>query len=108
MAAAVENRLGREELVGKDFDLMGKPYEALFSEGERVKIAAGDVLERFHNTWEHHHKLEAKQLPYAGRVARVASVGYYHGGDVLYQLEGIPGIWHECCLTQFPYGENSN
>jgi hypothetical protein len=29
----------------------------------------------------------------------VTSVRYYHGGDVLYELEGIPGIWHEACLT---------
>jgi hypothetical protein len=28
------------------------------------------------------------------------SVGFYHGGDVLYVLEGIPGVWHESCLTK--------
>ena len=37
-------------------------------------------------------------MPYAGTVARVATVGFYHGGDVLYTLENIPGIWHEVCL----------
>jgi hypothetical protein len=28
----------------------------------------------------------------------VQEVGFYHGGDVLYQLRGVPGTWHECCL----------
>jgi hypothetical protein len=28
----------------------------------------------------------------------VAAIGYYHGGDVLYTLNDIPGIWHEQCL----------
>jgi hypothetical protein len=26
-------------------------------------------------------------------------VGFYHGGDVLYTLDGIPGLWHEQCLV---------
>jgi hypothetical protein len=34
-------------------------------------------------------------LRYAGRTARVRSVSFYHGGDELYELEDIPGIWHE-------------
>jgi hypothetical protein len=28
----------------------------------------------------------------------VRDVGFYHGGDVLYHLDGAPGIWHEVCL----------
>jgi hypothetical protein len=31
-------------------------------------------------------------------VARIATVAFYHGGEVLYTLENIPGIWHEVCL----------
>lgn len=25
-------------------------------------------------------------------------IGYYHGGDELYWLKGVPGVWHERCL----------
>jgi hypothetical protein len=34
----------------------------------------------------------------AGCTARVRDVGFYHGGDALYHLEGVPGTWHEACL----------
>jgi hypothetical protein len=42
----------------------------------------------------------AEQLVFAGSSATIASVGFYHCGDVLYVLEGIPGVWHESCLTK--------
>lgn len=29
----------------------------------------------------------------------MASVTFYHGGDELYELKGVPGLWHEACLT---------
>ena len=29
----------------------------------------------------------------------VRDVSFYHGGDVLYSLEKIPGTWHEQCLS---------
>ena len=48
--------------------------------------------------WTFHHKLEPEQLAYAEAVAVVEKVGFYHGGDVLYNLKDIPGIWHEQCL----------
>jgi hypothetical protein len=37
-------------------------------------------------------------LKFAAKVAKVKSVGFYHGGGVLYQLKGVPGTWHEQCL----------
>lgn len=46
----------------------------------------------------YHNKLTDEQMPFAGCVPRVAKVGYYHGGDPLYELEGLPGVWHEVCL----------
>jgi len=49
-------------------------------------------------TWKYHHKLQAEQLAYANREAAVEKIGYDHGGDQLYNLVGIPGIWHERCL----------
>ena len=80
---------------------MGKSkglYKAEFPQGSTVRIASRFSLEEFFRTWKLHNKLEPDQLDYAGRIAEVESVGFYHGGDELYRLKGIPGIWHEQCL----------
>ena len=74
------------------------PYKEAFPVGSRVRVADRTFLERFMNEWKYHHKLQQEQLAYAGREARVESVGFYHGGDPVYKLEGIPGIWLEQCL----------
>jgi hypothetical protein len=71
------------------------PYEARFREGDRVRIQARAALEQFMAEWKYHHPLESEQLAFAGQNAVVKSVGYYHGGDVLYELENMPGLWHE-------------
>jgi hypothetical protein len=80
----------------EDFVLMS--YRALYLEGTSVKIASRQELKQFRDTWRFHHRLEAEQLSYANHTARISWIGYYHGGDVLYRLENIPGIWHESCL----------
>ncbi|HSQ32233.1 MAG TPA: hypothetical protein VLN49_20400 [Gemmatimonadaceae bacterium] len=49
--------------------------------------------------WTYHDKLQPEQLAYAGQVGAVKAYGFYHGGDELYWLEGIPGTWHEQCLA---------
>jgi len=66
-----------------------------FPRGSRVKIANRSFLETFLKTWKLHNKLQTSQLQYAGQIAEVDTVGFYHGGDELYELKGIPGIWHE-------------
>jgi hypothetical protein len=38
-------------------------------------------------------------LTHAGAIAEVEKLGYYHGGDELYWLKGVPGVWHEQCLS---------
>ena len=73
-------------------------YREEFPKGSTVRIADLSALERFRADWKFHHPLAAEQLHYAGREATVDTVGYYHGGDVLYTLEDVPGIWHEGCL----------
>jgi hypothetical protein len=80
-------------------------YKELYPAGTEVRVVPREKLEDFRRTWRYHHALEDGQLPYAGGMARVASVGFYHGGDVLYTLENIPGIWHEVCLESaiLPY-----
>ena len=73
---------------------------ARFDVGTMVRIASRPTLEAFARpTWRFHHPLSHDQLEYGERSASVLTTSMYHGGDVLYTLEGIPGIWHEQCLT---------
>jgi hypothetical protein len=73
-------------------------YQEKFPVGTQVRIVGLSELERFRRDWRFHHKLEDEQLGFAGRSTRIASVGFYHGGDVLYTLDDVPGIWHEVCV----------
>ncbi len=82
---------------------MGKskgPYNAEYPEGSKVRIVSREVLEDFLKTWHYHNKLRPEQLGYAGKTAEVESVGFYHGGDEIYKLRGVPGVWHESCLER--------
>ena len=75
------------------------PYHAAYPKGTKVRIADRVFLENFMATWKYHHKLQPDQLAYADRETTVVSVGYYHGGDPLYILEGVSErYWHEQCL----------
>jgi hypothetical protein len=81
---------------------MGKtrgPYNADFPVGTRVRIADRAFLEEFSRTWQYHHPLRSDQLDHAGAIAEIRDLGYYHGGDELYWLRGVPGVWHEECLS---------
>ena len=86
---------------------MGKvkgAYHEEYPVGTLVKIADRATLEGFMRTWKLHNKLEPVQLDYASRTGTVKSVGFYFGGDELYQIGGVPGIWHECCLQSCDEG----
>jgi hypothetical protein len=74
------------------------PYKADFPKGSIVRVKSREFLEDYLHTWKYHHPLEDFQLSFAGRIATVSSVGYYHAGDELYTLDGILGIWNESCL----------
>jgi hypothetical protein len=76
-------------------------YNEAFPKGSKVKIASRPFLENFLSTWKLHNKLKPEQLDYAGQIAEVETVGFYHGGDELYKLKGIPGIWHKQCLEAY-------
>ena len=71
------------------------PYNADFPVGTTVIVMPRPVLERFVDRRDLHHSLTAEQLECAESSAVVRSVGYYHGSDELYELEGLPGIWRE-------------
>jgi hypothetical protein len=71
-----------------------------FPEGSKARVADRAILEGFMATWRYHHKLRPEQLEYADRVATVLDVGWYHGGDPVYKLENIPGLWLDQCLIE--------
>jgi len=73
-------------------------YNAEFPVGTVVRVVNRPQLDEFMKTWRFHHPLTEDQLAYGGVQSRVSDVGFYHGGDELYHLEGVPGIWHENCL----------
>ena len=75
------------------------PYDELFPVGSRVRIQPRERVEEFQRTWKYHHPLVTEQIRFAGQGATVRDVSYYHGGDVLYLLNDIPGTWHEECLS---------
>jgi len=75
------------------------PYDpAKYGDGTRVRISSRTMLDEFRRSWKWHNKLEPEQLEYAGSIAKVEKSYMYHGGDILYKLEDIPGLWHEQCL----------
>jgi hypothetical protein len=57
-----------------------------------------DVLDAFRRDWRWHHPFEETQLPFAGQTTQIKKVSFYHGGEELYELAGVPGIWHGQCL----------
>lgn len=73
-------------------------YKENYPMGSMVQIADSQRLKDFLGTWKSHHPISHEQLDHAGRIAVVERVSFYHGGDVLYELTGVPGIWHEQCL----------
>ena len=73
-------------------------YSERFPAGTVVRILDAGRLVDFAKGWRWHHPLEQGQFEYASREATVIEVGFYHGGDPLYRLDGVPGLWHEECL----------
>jgi len=66
------------------------------------------VLEEFAlPTWKYHNPVQGGMMRYASAEAKVLHVSYFHGGDVLYELDKIPGTWHEGCLERVDDGRDS-
>lgn len=72
---------------------------AEFEVGTEVRVADRDFLQSFMEEGQYHHDLEPEQIDFAGKVAKVKKVEFFHGGDEIYTLEGLPGVWHEECLA---------
>ncbi len=76
------------------------PYKEAFPVGTEIRVADRAFLDDFMETWQYHHKLRPEQLTYADQKTTVHEVGFYHGGDPVYKLVGIPGLWLEQCLRR--------
>ena len=76
------------------------PNVAEFPVGSNVRVKDKEFLLEFMKNWKYHNPLQPDQLRYSGRKAKVSNVGFYFGGDELYRLKGIPGVWHEICLEE--------
>jgi hypothetical protein len=77
------------------------PGPERFPVGSVVRVDPLDKLKDFQENWTFHHPIQDGQLSFAGAVTRVYRVSYYHGGDVLYELENCgPYYWHEACIAE--------
>lgn len=75
------------------------PYNPVkFPVGTTVKITDLSALKAFMTKNTAVEPLKPEQLNHAGCTDTVKSYGIYFGGHVLYQLDHIPGIWHQECL----------
>jgi hypothetical protein len=70
-----------------------------YQPGDTVRINDREALEAFARSWKLHHPLETSQIAFGGQTAKVRTSAMYHGGDILYELEGVPGIWHQQLLS---------
>jgi hypothetical protein len=77
---------------------MGEIYTPSFPVGSRIRVISKAALEKFAQSWKYHHKLLPEQMEFAGASSTVKEVSFYHGGDQLYVLENLPGIWNEPCI----------
>ena len=81
------------------------PYREAFPVGSLVRVADRPKLDAFMVSWRYHHRLQQEQLAYAERVTTVEEVGFYHGGDPVYKLADLPGLWLEQCLERGSSGQ---
>ena len=73
-------------------------YREEFPAGSTVRIVDAEELRKFAMSWKLHHQLQPEQMEFAGKTAEIEEVNFYHGGDELYKLRGLPVYWHEQCL----------
>lgn len=78
---------------------MSQSYLAQFPLGTRVRAADREDSSAFNENGVSITRFKPT-TSHAGSHAVVSDVGFYHGGDVLYTLENVPGVWHERCLEK--------
>ena len=72
---------------------------AEFEVGTEVRIADRAFLEKFMEAGQYHNELEPEQLDYAGRTAQGERCIVFPRRRRDIYAEGVPGVWHEECLT---------
>lgn len=75
-----------------------EPREEQFPVGTKVQVRDEGFLRQFQERRKVPHPISPEQIETAGQVDIVTNVGFHNGGDVLYKLQRLPGIWHEECL----------
>jgi hypothetical protein len=77
-------------------------YHSVFLRGENVKIKPPEFLRQYlAPDWRWHNPLDSDNLKFAGGVFAVVDIGYFHGGEVMYELQGIRGFWHEDSVEDY-------
>jgi hypothetical protein len=69
-----------------------------YTEGSSVRIRSREQLEDLARSRKNQVKIDSNQLAFAGQIAMVKWSGLFHGGGYVYQLDGVPGYWHELVL----------
>lgn len=69
-----------------------------YTQGTSIRIRSREQLEELSRRPKFQLKIDPNQLAFAGQVAMVKWSGLYHGGGYVYQLDGVPGYWHEQVL----------
>src|SRR5580704_18216269 len=74
------------------------PHRAKFSPGSSVRIKSAGQLEAFSRNGKLRYPPSGKQIAYGGETDSVRRITFSVRGDVLYELEKAPGMWHEQLL----------
>jgi hypothetical protein len=69
-----------------------------YTEGSSVRIRSREQLEDLARRVKHQVKIDFNQLAFAGQIAMVKWSGLHGAGGYVYQLDGVPGYWHEIVL----------
>ena len=68
-------------------------WKPQFEAGDDVEIVDRETLEELRDHWKYVARPTEDQMRYAGLKTKVKRPTFYHGGYVLYELEGAPGSW---------------
>jgi hypothetical protein len=73
-------------------------HGAKFALGSSVRIKSTGQLEAFSRNGKLRYPPSGKQIAYGGETDSVRRITFSVRGDVLYELEKAPGMWHEQLL----------
>src|ERR1700733_7625734 len=76
----------------------GNPHDARFPLGSSVRIKSTGQLEGYGRSGKLRYPPSGKQMAYGGAADSVRRITFSLRGDVLYELEKAPGMWHEQLL----------